>query len=500
MPRHRRVTQLATFAAANLLRIRGRFAGRVVVLGAATGIQAAISVVQILLVTRVLSAEDFGVYGMLMSGMALAGAMCTGGAGWIIPEHHALATPAERARLFTSAAAFAMAIGMFFGLLLIIFWPWHRLVFGDDKLEAMPFSVVVIVAMLVPLRPVVQQTTTVFSASGRGIAIAIQMLAQSMCGFLVTLVALFLFDTGVAALFLGTLAGSLAALSVGLWILGVDHIVSPPSRRWLGLIVRTAPTAAAKGLVDAAWNFGANVMLGQMRGLNSVGIFGQARLYSGFLLSFGNAITHNAWAVSLAEARDTGSQFTATRRMWAPVHVGIVVFGLVFAFVGREIVDLLTNGKLTPAAIYIPLFAAVTLIQNSGKAATAIVFAGGRAPAAARLRTVFVLLSLFALYPAVSAFGIGGVLGLLLIEASAYRVSLRILAGAIRRPPWQDDIVVAGVAALLAASFYVDYFDPPLSLRVGILAIVLMAIVGLGHRILGDVMTAGRDLFYPRSV
>jgi O-antigen/teichoic acid export membrane protein len=237
-----------------------------------------------------------------------------------------------------------------------------------------------------------------------------------------------------------------------------------------------------------------------MRGLSAVGIFGQARLYNSFLASISNTIGHNVWGISLAEARNSGSQFTVTRRVWAPIHVAIVVFGLVFAFVGREIVDLLTNGKLTLAAIYIPILAAVALIQNSGKAATAVVFAGGLAPAAARLRMAFVLLSLFALYPAVSAFGIGGVVGLLLIEAFAYRVSLRILAGAMGRLPWQDDIAVAGVITLIASSLYVDYFDPPLSLRIGILAVILMAIVGLGHRILADVMTAGRDLFNVRSV
>jgi O-antigen/teichoic acid export membrane protein len=397
-------------------------------------------------------------------------------------------------------AAFASAIGAVLGLSLIVFWPWYRLVLGGNQLAGMPFGVVIIVAMLAPMRAVTQQMITVFAVSGRGMAIAIQILAQSLFGLLMILVSLFVFDAGVTALFLGTLAGNLAALSVGLWMLGVDHLVTPPSRRWLGLIFRTAPTATAGGFAEAAWNFGANAVLGQLRGLNAVGIFGQARLYQGFLVGLGNAVARNAFSLSLAEARDSGSQFAATRRAWVPVYVAIVVFGLIFAFVGREIVALLTNGKLTPAAAYIPLFAVLTLIQNSGKAANAIVFEADRAAAGMRVRTVLIILSLLALYPTVAAFGIDGVLGLLLIEALAYRASLRVLASAIRRPPWQDDTVVIGVVTLLASSFYVRYFDPPLSLRLGILAIILVAIVGFGHRILAEVMSAGRELLYPRSV
>jgi O-antigen/teichoic acid export membrane protein len=483
------------FAASTLLRIRGQFAGRVIVLAVATAIQATLAVVQILLATRILSADDFGLYAMIISGVVLAGAMCEGGASMVFPVHHAEATPAERASLFTSVAGFATVIGTCLGLLLIISWPWRHLVLGQSELVSLPYGIVVIVALLTPLRAVVQQTVTVFSVSGRGIAIAIQMTVQSVCGIVVTLGSLFLFDAGVAALFLGTLAANLAGLVIGLWMLGVDHLTATPSRRWIGLIIRTAPTATARGLVDAAWNFCANTMLGQVRGLNAVGIFGQARLYNSFLLSFGNSIAHNAWVVSLAEARAGHSQFAATRRMWAPVHVAIVAFGLIFAFIGQEIVDLLSNGKLTPAAIYVPIFAAITLVQNSGKAATAVVFASGCAPAATRLRTVFVLLSLLALYPMISVFGVAGILGLLFAEALAYRISLQILAAATGRLPWQDDIVVTGVVALLAASFYVHHYEPSFSLRVGILAIILAAIASLGHRMLVDAMIAGLDLF-----
>jgi O-antigen/teichoic acid export membrane protein len=471
----------------------------VVVLAVATAIQAALAVVQILLATRILSAGDFGLYSMLISGVVLAGAMCEGGASLVLPAHHAQATPAQRASLFASMAAFAVVIGAILGLLLIILWPWRRLVLGHGELESLPFGIVVIVALLTPLRTVVQQTVTVFSVSGRGIAIAVQMMVQSFSGTLVTLGALFLFHAGVAALFIGTLAANLAALMTGLWMLGTDHVMTAPSRRWIGLLVRTAPTAIARGFVDAAWNFGANTMLGRLRGLNAVGIFGQASLYNGLLLSFGNAIAHNAWAISLAEARSRDSRFAATRRMWAPVHVGIVVFGLIFAFLGQEIVDLLTNGKLTQAGIYVPIFAAITLVQNSGKAATAVIFASGRAPAATRLRTAFLLLSLLALYPMIAAFGVAGVLGLLLADAVAYRISLQILAAATGRLPWQDDIVVTGVVVLLGASFYVHYYEPPFSLRVEILAIILAAIASLGHRILIDAIIAGLELFRPRS-
>jgi O-antigen/teichoic acid export membrane protein len=496
----RTIRRSRTMALLAVARLRGRFAGRIVALAFATAAQTAISIIQMLLVTRILSADDFGIYGMLISGVALAGAMCDGGAGLIAPAHHAVVTPAERARLFASLAVFAATIGTVFGLILIGSWPWLRLLIKQNTITSISFVIIIIVAVLTPLRAVVQQTVTIFSVSGRGIAIAIQMLIQSICGFVVTLISLFALNAGVAALFLGTLAANIAALAVGLWMLGGSHGTEPPSRRWLALILRTAPTASVRGFADAGWSVAANAVLGHLRGLEAVGIFGQARLYNGFLLSFGNVVAHNATQLSLSEARKSDSDFGATRRIWAPVQVAIVVFGLVFAFAGKEIVALLTNGKLTAAAIYVPLFAAITLIQNSGKAVTAVIYANGLAPSAARFRTALVVLNLLALYPTVFAFGIGGVLGLLFAEAVAYRLFLRAFAARSRRSPWQDEIVVAGIIVLLVSSLYVNSFEPNLSVRLGILAVILAIIVALGRRVLTDVIATGRDLLYPRSV
>jgi O-antigen/teichoic acid export membrane protein len=461
--------------------------------------QTAISIIQMLLVTRILSADDFGIYGVLISGVALAGALCDGGAGLIAPAHHAVVSPLERARLFTSLAVFAATIGTILGLLVVGSWPWLHLQIKQSQIASVSFTIIIVVALLTPLRAVVQQIVTIFSVSGRGIAIAVQLLIQNVCGFIVTIVSLFLFDAGVAALFFGTLAANLAALSVGLWMLGARHVIAPPSRRWLALIARTAPTAAVRGIADAGWNFGANTVLGQLRGLDAVGILGQARLYNGFLLSFGNVVAHNAWQLSLGEARRTDSDFNATRRVWAPVHLAIVAFGLLFIFAGKEIVALLTNDKLTPAAVYIPLFAAITLIQNSGKAATAVIYANGLAPSAARFRTALISISLLALYPTVLAFGIGGILGLLFADAIAYRLCLRVMAARGRHLPWQDDVVVAGVTVLLISSLYVNYFQPDLSVRLGVLSIFLAIIVALGRRIVADVIMTGRDLLYPSS-
>src|SRR5262249_56429688 len=107
---------------------------------------------------------------------------------------------------------------------------------------------------------------------------------------------------------------------------------------------------AASGIVDGTRGFGENALLPSAIGLHAVGILGHARLYHGLLMALSNAVGHNLWAKSLEEARNPHSSFEITRSAWTPVQIAVTCAGIFFAFVGREIVDLIGNGNLTEYA------------------------------------------------------------------------------------------------------------------------------------------------------
>jgi O-antigen/teichoic acid export membrane protein len=135
------------------------------------------------LATRVLSASDFGIYGMVMSVVFLAGALCNGGAGLLLPRHLATSTPDERRRLIASLAAFETVGGLVLAGILLIAWPSVRVPLGING--SLPIAIVAIAALLIPLRALTQVASVAFSVSGRGEALALQVLAQSLTGFVV---------------------------------------------------------------------------------------------------------------------------------------------------------------------------------------------------------------------------------------------------------------------------------------------------------------------------
>src|SRR5262249_18045163 len=382
-------------------RIRTHFVARVMTLAVATAFSALLSVALLPLTTQHLQASDYGTYGLLMSIVALVGAAADGGAGLLVPAHYGPASASERARLFVSLAVFAGVGAVAAGLFLIVLWTWRHSTFSD---QTVPMAAIVLAAVLMPMRAVTNISILIFSVTGRGTAIAAQMAIQSLVVFLSTLAALFEFTMGGTSLFIGALCGQFAAMCMGLVALGHRHLLSFPSRDWFCRAAINAPTTATSGLVEGTRGFGENALLTSTIGLHAVGILSHARLYHGVLMALANAVSHNLWAKSLEEARNPHSAFEITRSAWTPVQIAITCSGIIFAFVGKEIVDIISNGKFTAAASYIPALFVIALIQTTERPADAIVCVSGRVASATWTRTVMALGSLIALLPTIVLF------------------------------------------------------------------------------------------------
>lgn len=473
-------------------RIRGNFAGRVLTLAMATALQIVLGVALLPLATRVLSAPDFGAYGLLMSVVALVAAISDGGAGLILPSKFEPASAEERRRLVASLAWLSLAVSTTAGMLLLALWPWHHVVFPSGSLDVIPLAAVLLAAAVMPARAVTSVAVSVFSVTGRGVAIAAQMVAQSVTLFLTTLIALFVFALGTASLFVGVFCGQLAALSVALWLLGGGYVFALPARRWLALTATSAPTAGVAGLVDGLRVVGENALLARVSGLGAVGYLSHARLYAGMLISASNAVAHNVWARSLREARETAGEFDFTGRAWAPVHLGLTIIGLVFVFVGTEIVHVITNGKLDPAADFIPGFVVIALVQSSGKPNTAAIYAIGSVIALSWIRVALVVVGLVALLPAIALLGIWGILAVTLAEALAYRICIRLLTLKYRKVPFQDQFVVLGIMVIAAGFALVQFVPLSLGARMAIMIAGVAALLAAGRHVMADAIAAIR--------
>jgi O-antigen/teichoic acid export membrane protein len=211
-------------------------------------------------------------------------------------------------------------------------------------------------------------------------------------------------------------------------------------------------------------------------------------------MALSNAVGHNLWAKSLEEARNPHSSFDITRSAWTPVQIAVTGAGIIFAFAGREIVDIVSNGKFTEAAPYIPALFVIALIQTTEQPANAVVCALGRAASATWTRIILAVGSFIALYPAIVLFGIKGVIGICIIEAVVYRLYLRMRASRERKVPFQDHVAVFGCFAIFAEIVYVHWAVPPLILQLALMSAGIAMLFVIGRRSISEMISAARQI------
>jgi O-antigen/teichoic acid export membrane protein len=472
-------------------RFRSHFVGGVALLAAATAFHAILSIALLPLATRHLGAGDYGAYGLVMSIVALVGATVDGGAGLLVPAHYGPGSASDRAGLFATLALFASIGATAAGFVLIILWAWHHGTFSD---QVIPLAAIVLSAVLMPMRAITNVSIIIFSVSGRGSAIALQMAMQSVVMFLSTLIALFGFTSGGTSLFIGAFCGQLAALCVGAVALGRRHVLCVPSRQWFRRAAISAPTTAASGLMEGMRGFTENVLLTSTIGLSAVGMLSHARIYHGLSSAFANAVRHNLRAKSLDEARNLHSCFEETQSAWTPVQITIGCLGVIMVFVGTEIVDFVSNGKFTEAAVYIPVLLLIALLQSTEQPAGAIVCASARAASATWVRTIIGLGSIIIAFPAIIFFGIKGLLALCIVDVIAYRVHLRRLASRERSVPFQDHVAIFGSFVIIAGMICMHWASPSLTIRLCLILLGIGILLAIGRRSVCEMILAGHRI------
>ena len=204
-------------------------------------------------------------------------------------------------------------------------------------------------------------------------------------------------------------------------------------------------------------------MLISIKGLAAAGIFSHARLYYNLLITMCGTVGHNIRSISLDDARNPLAPFGTTHLAWTALQIAFGYAGITFAFFGQEIVDTITNGKLTEAAIYIPAFFVVALIQTAEQPAEAIVSVSKRTTSAAHFRIVASICVVVALYPSILYLGTMGLLALNILEVVAYRLFLHILASRERKVPSENGVLIICALAIALAQACAGWLEPTLS-------------------------------------
>lgn len=462
--------------------MRGRLAGRILFFLTATGLQIVLAIAILPLTTIVLTPTDFGYFALMMSVAAFVNAVSDGGGSLALHAHYGVAAPDERRRMIASFLWVTFSLSSTLAITFALVWPLLvPFIIGADA-EEFSWSIATLTAVFIPLRSLSIMATAILSVGGRANAIAAQIASQALGTFVTTLICMFVLHWGLSAVFAGAVAGQLASLTIAAVALGREPWTRP-SRGWLAVVRDHAPTSAFAGLSDGIRNVGENSVIAGSLSVAAVGFYSHARLYYGMLLTTTNAVSHNMWSTSLAEARDEDGQFVKTVYMWTWVHIALTLFGVGAVCFGRDVVELLTNGRLTPAAAMIPWLVNLALIGLSGRIQNAVVYAGGGARAASQARALLSLVALtslpFVMNPSFGmGFGLSGLIGVLLSEALLFRLYLRWKARKfVKSLVFHDRWVVVGLFSISTLCVTNRFYEWSLATRSIVFGVVVALIV-----------------------
>jgi O-antigen/teichoic acid export membrane protein len=459
-----------------------RVAHRVVAYLGATVFQGVLGLALLPLATTMLGPSDYGVYALAMTIVIAAAAVADLGQNILLSAHYEIVTLDQRRSLLGSVLFSCVAMAVLLSIPIALLWDPLMVAFGAQ--EGRSKAVMAFTIGAVWLRAVVGTANQFFLVSHRTFAAAFTVTTQAGATFVATLAALFMADLHMLSLFVGNAAGLAVAAVVALFILRRD-VFALPSKTWVVRLLRSAPHGVAAATVDAVRSTIEGFIVTKASGVGQFGLYVHSRLYHSLMMQFTNAVSYSVWPIALSEARSDG-KFAAVGRAWNVIYLWITLGGLALAFFADEVVSLLTNGRFVEAAQWVPFWAAYLLLQNSGKPATAVLFAKARGAWVSMLRFGVTLVALAAMLLVVPAFGVPGLLAVLFVEALIFRIGMAVVARRVQALPFQDRWVVGGSFAIVAAMLLNGYFGASITARVSLLVLMSLVVVIVGRREMAD--------------
>lgn len=402
--------------------------------------------------TFVLGPEDYGVYGMAVVVVALVVAVCETGSAYVLYGHYPALDEFGRAQLQSTLIALAFFLGLLAAVVVLL--GWSMLARQVPLLSELTRSEIWLLCLTLPLRTTWSIMNPILIVRQRSEWLAASLLLQSVVNMLVILACLYLLETGRSALFWGQCAGLLVCTALPLALLRRSVWV-PVKMQWLRQVRGVALGAWFAGLVDNTRATLENALIVKAASGEALGNYNHARVYQGLMTQGTNAFANVLWPIALKEAQLANSRFAHIRPAWDLVYAGLACVGVGAVFLGEEVVSLLTHGKFVLAGAWLPWLVVYVLLQNSGKPATAMLYAANKGNLYSRIRIFTVMVAMLALWALVPGYGVEAVLFVVIAEMLMTRVWLAVAARRIGLVPFQDHLVVVG-SLLTVACWYIE--------------------------------------------
>ena len=443
-------------------------------------LQGVISFAALPIATLVLGPTEYGMYALVTSTTALVTGIAGISASYPLATHFKNLDEVGRRALVTTLVTLNLMIALFLGACIIGAW----LIFGQESGE---YAKLPTVAVLIAVASMITAAPWSIGVElsvmlGQARVYGLTLMIQSLVGAIVLVGSLFLLDLGALSLFVAGLASSMVAL-LGAWFAMRGYLSARAGIRDGLRYLHGVPILTVASLLEVVQVAVERNVMAVHLGMAQVGIYSHSQQYRNLLATGVKAIARSVWPTSLDEARtESGLLFRKTHLVWNVTYLAIVLFGLCFAIFGDKVISLLTHDKFTDAYILVAVWAAYLLVQNSGKAQTAMLYAHGRGKAIARISSLSTLFGIAVAIFAIPVFGLFGAASAVILQQTVLRIGLQVYVRRYWSLHMDDWWVIGGSMLVIAALALVVIGKPNLWERVVLLLIFSTVLLVAGRR------------------
>jgi O-antigen/teichoic acid export membrane protein len=459
-------------------------------------LQTLVSIAILPITTKILGPEDYAVFALVLAMTGLCATLSQLGVGFILAKDFRWATPPRQRVVMTTLATLTMLISC--GLFVVLWGVWSAVAAYWETLSRVPSTAIWLAGGEMIASAIWGVIAAMCVQTGAARQYASVTLSKMLVSTIVLMVALFQLHLGFMALFAGHFAGGLVGL-IGASILMRRYFVPVFDLGLAGQALRLGFSLSAANVMENVQRVYERTLLSTTAGLTMLGLYSHAQQYESMTVTVIRPASQAALPVMLDEARAQEPLFQRTRRVWRAIYLAVTLAALIFAFVGTDVINLLTNNKFGEAAPIAALLVAVNLVRFACRPNLGLLMTAGRGQVVALSTAAGAVLAMICLAVLVPMFGMWGAVAATYVHYLTFQAIVVNVANRQRVVAPLTGWEVIGVGLVLLAVALVQIYQPPLQTRAWIALTVVLAFGACGRRIIGDIHLQLRESLRPTS-
>jgi O-antigen/teichoic acid export membrane protein len=402
-------------------------------------VSTAVRIAAIPIVTFFVGPAEVGTFAVLLATSAIFTVISSSLGGYVL-SHRYRTDDQERHSVVLTCVAVEFVLAVAGAIIFIAAWP----IVGAGN-EA-PMAAVFITAASIPAGAPWLTILTVIYIEGRPFRYALCQSLAPVAQLGATATALSA-GLGVTGLAIGYFATQCVTLLFAVTLLSPGKLrmdILANARSLFGL-------ALASNVMEAVMAWAERYSLAHGIDARAAGLYAHSQNYRSVLNSAAGAATRAIYPKTMDEARSEPIDFAATARLWRLLFIGMGACGIAAAFVGPQLVSILTHGKFTAAGPLLPWWCMILILQQSARPQHFALLARGHGKLLSLAKLIATMAGAALAFALTPVFGLFGPVFALIAKEIVHRGALYGMAWRLWRIRFYDTAAVASLLAISAA-------------------------------------------------